>query len=569
LQNDAFTFARSLGVKTCIGTETPLTLPEKVRKDLVSSGKDPKDPETIQEVYKGIFQRIKETHPLDYYWFWTPEGWTWSGVEQGKVDTTILDIQSAIAASKEINSPFTLATCGWVLGPPQDRTLFDNTFPKDMPLSTINRDVGWTPVEPGFAKISGRPKWAIPWLEDDPAMIIPQLWVGRMRRDAADALAYGCTGLLGIHWRTRILGPNVSALARAAWDQEGWNPDFPDPANPFENDEPGLQAYESGEKSRDLPQRDFYERWAEICFGGDVSNEIAEVFSALDGAEYKSRDRSRSNLPRPSTWVGGPGGIVPDERSWEEVQKEYLFIDNLENLRGEVSGNGNWERFNYWLNQFKYLREVGHVNCVWHKFNQVMKEIEDIPDPDKQRELASEKAIPLRVEMVEILTSLHNYLIASTTTYGGMGNITNWQQHNLPDLMYKPGQLLEKYLGEELPEKAELPRDYSGNPHMFVSKARSVLEKGEDLNLKVRTVCPDNAQPADVKIFWKVTGGNDYNIDYPDHIARGVYGFSLDSGEIPEDGIEFFVEVNFENGDTIRFPAAAPEINQIITVLPD
>ena len=45
-----------------------------------------------------------------------------------------------------------------------------------------------------------------------------------MRKDAADALAYGCTGLMGIHWRTRILGPNVSALAAAAWDQTGWNP---------------------------------------------------------------------------------------------------------------------------------------------------------------------------------------------------------------------------------------------------------------------------------------------------------------------------------------------------------
>jgi hypothetical protein len=47
-----------------------------------------------------------------------------------------------------------------------------------------------------------------------------------MRRDAADSLAYGCTGLMGIHWRTRILAPNVSALAQAAWNQAGWNPEF-------------------------------------------------------------------------------------------------------------------------------------------------------------------------------------------------------------------------------------------------------------------------------------------------------------------------------------------------------
>jgi hypothetical protein len=59
-------------------------------------------------------------------------------------------------------------------------------------------------------------------MEDDPALTSPQLWAGRMRRDAADALRYGCDGLLGIHWRTRILSANVLALARAAWDQ-GWN----------------------------------------------------------------------------------------------------------------------------------------------------------------------------------------------------------------------------------------------------------------------------------------------------------------------------------------------------------
>ena len=80
-------------------------------------------------------------------------------------------------------------------------------------MSCINRKVGHAPVEPGFAAVKGRPKWAIPWLEDDPALTSPQLWVGRMRRDAADARRYGCTGLMGIHWRTRVLGPNVPALA--------------------------------------------------------------------------------------------------------------------------------------------------------------------------------------------------------------------------------------------------------------------------------------------------------------------------------------------------------------------
>lgn len=66
---------------------------------------------------------------------------------------------------------------------------------------------------------------AIPWLESDGqhGLAAAQPFVGRLRRDAADALAYGCTGLMGLQWRTDVLAPNIAALAQAAWDQSGWN----------------------------------------------------------------------------------------------------------------------------------------------------------------------------------------------------------------------------------------------------------------------------------------------------------------------------------------------------------
>ena len=176
----------------------------------------------VQELYEGIFRRAAEAYPLDYYWFWTPEGWTWSGVKEEEIKATMEDLANAIAARAKAQAPFRLATCGWVLGPQQDRAMFDKVLPKDMAVSCINRQVGYTPVDAGFAEVQGRSKWAIPWLEDDPALSSPQLWAGRMRRDAADALSYGCDGLMGIHWRTRALGPNIGALAHAAWEQGAW-----------------------------------------------------------------------------------------------------------------------------------------------------------------------------------------------------------------------------------------------------------------------------------------------------------------------------------------------------------
>jgi hypothetical protein len=223
--NEAFQHASLLGVKTCLGTESPLVMPNTLRERLLAEGKDPNDPVVVREVYEGMFQRIMAAHPLDYYWFWTPEGWTWQGNSQDQMDATMDDIRIAVAAMKKVDAPFKPATCGWVLGPQNDRSGFDSLVPEGVAISAISRQLGEDPVDPGFAEVTRRDKWAIPWMEgDNGGLAVPQLWVGRTRQDAADANEYGCTGLMGLIWRTKILAPNISALAHAGWDQQWASP---------------------------------------------------------------------------------------------------------------------------------------------------------------------------------------------------------------------------------------------------------------------------------------------------------------------------------------------------------
>jgi hypothetical protein len=86
--NEVFAAARRVGVKTCIGTETPITIPAAVKAHLRQLGKDPADPNVIKELYAGMMKRIKLAMPADYYWLWTPEGWTWSGNNPSQFQAT-------------------------------------------------------------------------------------------------------------------------------------------------------------------------------------------------------------------------------------------------------------------------------------------------------------------------------------------------------------------------------------------------------------------------------------------------------------------------------------------------
>ncbi len=75
-----FGLARKLGVKTCVGTETALDDPRRSSRSASwPPRRIPRTRPSSPRLYQGMFGRIARAYPVDYYWFWTWEGWTWSG----------------------------------------------------------------------------------------------------------------------------------------------------------------------------------------------------------------------------------------------------------------------------------------------------------------------------------------------------------------------------------------------------------------------------------------------------------------------------------------------------------
>lgn len=312
----AFTHAGQFGIQRALGTEAPLFLPPELAARVTAAGTD----ESRSALYEGIFKRIQQTHPLDYYWLWTREFWHFrASIDQ---DAALSEMLTAADVAKRMNVPFKLAMSGWIQGASADFGFFDRALPKDMPLSSLNRSQGAAPIEPEYAQMD-RPKWAIPWLEDDPAITVAQLWVERLKRDASLAAQYGMDGLIGIHWRTRVVAPNVGALAALQWRDTA-------------------TSVSAVARTQQFDVAAFYKDWALAEFGPEVAEAAGALFASLDGA-----------APRPAEWHEGPGMV--------KSGGEYGFVEQLEALQPQVQGAQNQARFDYWLSTFRYVRYMGSL----------------------------------------------------------------------------------------------------------------------------------------------------------------------------------------------------------------
>jgi hypothetical protein len=673
-----FEEAHRLGVKTCVGTESPLDIPDVVKARLNELGLKLDDPATLQRLYEGMFLRIQHTYPIDYYWIWGHEG----EIDQARF---ILNLQCARAALSQSQAPFGLGVCGWgwITGNFPD---LDGVLPKDVAFSAINMSVGNSPVSPNFGRLEGRAKWAIPWFEDDPGLSSPQLWVGRMRKDAVDARTYRCTGLMGLHWRTRILAPNIAALAQAAWNQGDWSRPVPEPTRPTDIEVLGgktaaflnstisgtedsalyqtvrfdLQGYRfavpngaytvtlrfcepaykaAGKRvfgvnlqgkevlrgldvfarvgankaldysfdsvavtngqvrvefvpevefpcvaaievvgpgatrkvncggpayndfaadpapkgeARYLPVADFYQDWAQAEVGPEVASAVAEIFTRLDG-----------KFPRASDWNQGPGVLSVNRQPWARIAPQFDFVEAMGAQGNRVRGAGNRERFDWWLNTFRYARAMAQAGCVRGALDQVMERIQKDPNPTEQKRWARDEALPLREQLVRVFGELYGHLLATLHNASELGTLVNAEQQWLLRTRFLTvhDARLEQLLGEPLPVSTQLPKTYGGEPRLIVLTARGSAAQAERLSLPIIALDRTPVQSVEVKV--RPLGQGEWRTITARHMARAVYRAELPPAMAD---FEYYVQARTDGGQTLRWPAAAPERNQTVVV---
>jgi hypothetical protein len=539
---EVFGYAKELGIRTCLGVEAPLArfAPRAVRERLALSGLDPASPAAARLLYTGMFKRIQQTHPLDYFWLWTPETWTWHPETPRDVQLTLADVHAAEAALADLGHPFKLALTGWVLGPKSNRTTFHRRVPRHIPMSALQRFMGSSPLDPAYAEMPGRELWAMPWLEEDLNLAGPQFWTGRVRKDAADALAYGCKGLIGLHWRTRETGLAARALSEAAWTQTPWNPRPGVLLSDAKTDNKGRpravplnRPAPDDAHTRALPATDLIEDWAFHEAGPVGGPALARAVRILDGTRHLNP--LPLNVPI--------GRLDPDPTPWAKARHRYAFIDRLEFILPKVRDPAHCERLAFWIGQFEFVRRAHEICCRRYALETWLE-----ADPRALRAAGARTRYRALTQAAEALVRAKLHVAASWADWGTLC-LLHLHEKWLPEAVAALRRRAEKHYGLHL---ESLASDYTGPARWITPTWPLSRVESEPLVVSAFFLSPE--PPAQTRLLWRPVGESRWQTSAPQPAQGPALEFNVPASRLKGRSVEIVLEAVLQGNRVITCP---------------
>ena len=218
----AFEFAGELGIRTGIGFEpyrNPAEIVRALPPEALSHPGGFIESRTARDLLERRLGDLLERYPtVDYVWLWQDEDANWQSRDK-EVTLSVTPFAQAHDFLKRHAPDKRLVLAGWG-GVARHFESLHQRLPEDIVFSALSDTLGWDPVHEAFGKLGARERWPIPWIEDDPSMWFPQFRASRFETDMRRAQDLGCQGVLGIHWRHRVIDPTATYLARASWNRQ-------------------------------------------------------------------------------------------------------------------------------------------------------------------------------------------------------------------------------------------------------------------------------------------------------------------------------------------------------------
>ena len=428
---------------------------------------------------------------------------------------------------------------------------FHKAMPEDVVFSALSDTLGWDPINEVFGKLEGRERWPIPWLEDDPAMWLPQFHVDRFAHDMNLAEQYGCQGVMGIHWRHRIMDVDAGFQSANSWDK-GVTP------TQFFQRFAGAQARASRASGLAKILEDTDRDRLILCSGTgklkdgraethDFSGEYAEAFSFWE-----------DHVPTDAVM-----------KSQAEVARQ------LRALTDAASSPAEHERLNYLTRFVEFLTPYSESWTLAHNLHLKLQKAGDLKKAGKAedaRKLILAEGVPLWMQLAPKVREVFLDYQEIVSTREDQGQLASMHNKYERLALYRLRASMKEFLGELPPEVERMfaeVRDPDGKAatRAFIPTRPTVLRRGEEIRINV--VVPGPARVVRATLFTRAQEIQPWSPQPMKLVGRRTYTADLHWRESSSPLLDYYVGVEIEEKGvkkTITTPPEAPRRSYAVTL---
>jgi hypothetical protein len=563
LWRESFEYAAKLGIRTGVGFE-PYMVPDEIfratppearveQKD--SATPNPRiDPESIaaRDILETRLGRLLETYPtVDYVWLWEDEGMSWASQKSG-VPLSTTPFKQAHDFLRRHAPKKRLVISGWG-GVVRHFAAFHRALPEDIIFSSLSDQLGWDPVSEEFAKLEGRERWPIPWLEDDPGMWLPQFHVHRFVRDMDRAEQFGCQGLLGIHWRHRIMDINAGFQSRYSWDKS---------LKPEDH----YRAY-----ARALIRPPAAEKVAQILNETDRDRTILCSFSGeIKDGRHQIHEYSGDYNEAFQYWNGY-------EPSQEMKQSQRRVAQELRALTPPATA-AEGERLDYVTRHIEFLDHYAESWSLAFHLHQVLQQAADLKKQGRTAEARAKvmaDGVPLWLKLAPLVREAFLNFQDIVSTRNDLGTLASMHNKYERLALFRLRASMKEYLGQLPPEVEELYEEVrrpnaEALARVFIPTRPTILQKGESTRLFAVAVGPAKVVRG-VRLFTRLAGATRWTPSAMKLAGRKTYEGEVKASTSGPGFLDYYVEAALASGagtpsGVLTAPPGAPERFYSITL---
>lgn len=496
LLRGAFEHAAKLGIRTGIGFE-PYQIPDEIWRALPPEVRPEKMPSrdqagarfdiesvTARDLLERRLANLLESYPgVDYVWLWEDEQMNWESRKTGQ-PLSVTPFVEAHDFLRRHAPKKKLVLSGWG-GVARHFADFHRRLPGDIIFACLSDSLGWDPIHEVFGSLEGRERWPIPWIEDDPAMWLPQFHVNRFQRDLDLAARYGCQGVLGIHWRHRIIDATAMYQARFSWDAG---------LTPAEHFRAYAATHASGDRATrlgdvlqdaDLHQKLLCTSAGEVTGGHAATREFSGDYSEgfTFWADYE---------PAPAT-----------------IKSQTQIAETLGSLAAGAASPVEKERLQYLSGFVQMLVPYSDAWALAHRLHLKLSDArkqKSAGETAAARRMVSLECVPLWLELAPRVRAAMLDFQRIAATRNDLGQLASMHDKFVRLALVRLRLSIKEFLGELPPETEKLfaeatQADAAGPDRLFVPTRPTMLGRGE--TVRVMAILPGGHPIAGVTLHMR------------------------------------------------------------------